>query len=160
MDWLLPVAYVLLGVIVVGALTLLGIYLFRRIRTKRRTALVDEFEEERSLDEWLELARGFEAKGEYRKAVRAAYIACLLKFDELEVARFVKSETNWEHLARIERSPKLAPNVDFRSATKLFDLVWYGHRYADKKDVTQMLNAYERILAAHTVEPPKESVTA
>jgi hypothetical protein len=160
MNWLLPVAYVFLGMIVVGSLTFLGIYLYKRIRAKRRTALIDEFEEERSLDEWLELARGFEAKGEYRKAVRAAYIACLLKFDELEVARFMKGQTNWEHLVRIERSPKLAPEVDFRAATKLFDLVWYGHRHAGKEEVAQMFEAYERIVDTHKVEVPKEPVPA
>jgi hypothetical protein len=118
---------------------------WRRRLERRAAMLMEDSEPERSLDEWLTLADQLEAEGRYREAVRALYLACLLKFDEALVARFDRSETNWEHLARIETSPKKPPELDFQSPTRLFDQVWYGHKVRGKEDVGQFRNWYVAI---------------
>jgi len=112
-------------------------------RLKRKTsALLEEDEPERTLDEWLERADQLERAGQYREAVRCLYLACLLRFDEARVARFDRGQTNWEHLARIKASPLLPPGLDFEPTTKAFDQIWYGMRTKGKPDVDQFRDWY------------------
>lgn len=114
--------------------------------TRKTTAVLEEDEPERSLDEWLALADRLESEGNYREAVRALYLACLLKFDEARIARFDRHETNWEHLARIEASHRLPPGMDFRPATQLFDQVWYGFNVRGKPDVDDFRRWYAEVV--------------
>jgi hypothetical protein len=120
-----------------GYLLFLGVKHVRwRQRLERRaTALLEEEEPLRTIDEWLEIADRLEAEGRYREAVRALYLACLLRFDEALIARFDRGQTNWEHLARIEASPRLPEHIEFREPTRLFDRVWYGKILRGKEDV-------------------------
>jgi hypothetical protein len=67
--------------------------------------------------------------------VRCLYLACLLRLDDAGVARFDRSETNWEHLYRIERSPSKPTGLGFRAPTIAFDRVWYGHNVRGLSDV-------------------------
>ncbi|HSI72102.1 MAG TPA: DUF4129 domain-containing protein [Fimbriimonas sp.] len=129
----------LLIAVALSALIYFAVKHFRwKARLERRAAtLLEESEPERTLDEWLEMANALEAEGRYREAVRALYLACLLRFDEALVARFDRSETNWEHLARIELSSKRPEGLDFRTPTRLFDHVWYGHKLRGREDVEQ-----------------------
>jgi hypothetical protein len=143
------VEYVAWGVL--GALLLAFAYLvIRHLRWKaalrRETlAVLDDDEPERSVDEWLELARSRGEAGDFRGAVRCLYLACLLKFDEAGVARFDRGQTNWEHLARIEVSPRRPANLDFRAVTREFDRIWYGRIVRGKQDYELFLQAYEDV---------------
>ena len=119
------------------------------LKRKVKTVLEDD-EPDRTLDEWLQLADHHAAAGRHREAVRALYLACLLKFDEADVARFNRGETNWEHLARIEGSDKLPADLDFRTATKRFDVIWYGHKTNGMPDVDQFRAWYRQIVATLT----------
>jgi hypothetical protein len=156
------VTYLLWGVIGISVLTLLFLGLRQiqlRNRKKRQVkALLADSEPERTLDEWLALADQFESRGLYRDAVRALYLACLLKFDEQGVARFRRSETNWEHLARVDSSPNKPVELDFRSPTKAFDLIWYGHLTDGQSDVTRFRAWYSSVSQAlasdHSAEGP------
>lgn len=121
---------------------------FGKLRKRGAKAMLEDSEPERSLDEWLTLAESFEREGRYREAVRALYLACLLKFDERNVARFMRGQTNWEHLARIESSPRLPADLDFRSATQSFDRIWYGHKVRGQEDVGDFKDWYGRITGA------------
>lgn len=113
----------------------------KRLSRKARE-IVEEDEPERSLDEWLDQADLLAASGEFRKAVRALYLACLLKFDEARVARFDRGQTNWEHLSRIQNSPRLPLGIDFRGTTKRFDQIWYGFAPCNLSDVNQFREWY------------------
>jgi hypothetical protein len=120
-----------------------------RQRLERRAAtLLEDTEPERTLDDWLELANMLESEGRYREAVRALYLACLLRFDQALVARFDRGQTNWEHLHRIEKSPKRPEGLDFRTPTGLFDRVWYGYKVRGREDVSQFRNWYLGITEA------------
>jgi hypothetical protein len=113
--------------------------------TRKAKTLLEEDEPDRTLDEWLQLADEHAAAGRFRQAVRALYLACLLKFDEADVARFDRGETNWEHLARIEESEKLPADIDFRTPTKRFDTIWYGHQTNGMPDVELFRAWYQGI---------------
>lgn len=121
---------------------------FGKLRTRKAKAMLEDDEPERTLDEWLTLAESYERDGKYREAVRALYLACLLKFDERNVARFIRSQTNWEHLARIEGSPKKPAGLDFRSPTQSFDRIWYGHKVRGPIDVAEFRAWYGEVTRA------------
>ncbi|MDR3687858.1 MAG: DUF4129 domain-containing protein [Fimbriimonas sp.] len=144
--------YALWGLLI-GAVLLLLYYALRYVdwrstlMRKSRT-LLEEDEPERTLDEWLTVADAHASAGRYREAVRALYLACLLKFDEHDVARFDRGETNWEHLARIQSSPLRPTDLDFTEATKQFDRVWYGHIVRGAEDYELFKTWYGRVVSA------------
>jgi hypothetical protein len=146
-PWIIKLLWTLLAI---GLLVLvyLGVrQLDWKRRTSRRTkAVLEEDEPEQSVDEWLATADRLTAEGRYREAVRALYLACLLRFDEYRIARFDRHETNWEHLNRIHRSPKRPSELDFTTATKAFDRIWYGKDTEGLPDVERFRGWYAEYL--------------
>lgn len=143
--WVAPIVWTILFLVLGFAVYLL----LRTIKFTGRTpkaSLVDADEPLRSADEWLEEANGLIARGEYRQAVRGLYVAGLLRFDEVGVARFDRNQTNWEHLRRIEASPKHPADSDVRGATSLFDRCWYGHLPAKPADAETMRSWYDTLV--------------
>ncbi|HEY3780611.1 MAG TPA: DUF4129 domain-containing protein [Fimbriimonadaceae bacterium] len=144
--------YGLIGLLIAAVIFFL-VLAFRHFKWKKTlkhkaSALLEEDEPERSADEWLRLAEGLSLQGRFREAVRCLYLACLLRIDEAKVARFIRSETNWEHLARIQASPKRPPSLDMLSPTKSFDRIWYGHQVRGAADVDQFKIWYEEVVAS------------
>ncbi|MBS1728502.1 MAG: DUF4129 domain-containing protein [Armatimonadetes bacterium] len=138
--------YVIVGVAVIGL-----IYLIAKIpwswtsrgKVKRaRTGMLEEGEELLTEDEYLANADKLIAEGRYREACRALYLASLLRIDAARIARFEPTQTNWEHLRRIEASPTRPSSFDFRPATKAFDLAWYGYRANSIADVEIFRSTY------------------
>lgn len=145
-QWLTTVVWILLG----GAAIAAAAFVIARVRSlparKRKTkAVLDEDEPVRTADEWLALADAHAAAGRFRDAIRALYLASLVRFDVTGVARFDRSQTNWEHLARIESSPTYDRELDFRSATLLFDRHWYGEIPCGQAEVERLRSVYLRI---------------
>lgn len=148
MQGVMVLVWILLG----GGVLFLLIWAIRHFSWKRNLerkakAMLEEDEPERTVDEWMELAESLIASGRYREAVRCLYLACLLRFDEFGVARFDRSQTNWEHLYRIRASIKMPKDLKFESATQRFDVIWYGNRNAKQEDVVQFKAWYEEIMA-------------
>lgn len=110
------------------------------------TGLLDDDESERTADEWILRAQELAAQGKHREAVRALYLASLVRIDEAGIAHFVRSQTNWEHLQRIETSPLAPQNLNFRETTQRFDLVWYGYHTKGQPDVDWFLDQYQTLL--------------
>lgn len=140
---------------------LIGLFLYhvarhfgwqKRLR-RRASALLEDDEPERTADEWLRLSDGLTQQGRFREAVRCLYLACLLRFDEANVARFHRSQTNWEHLSRIQVSPNLPPGLDFLPQTQSFDRIWYGYKLRGVEDVDQFRSWYGEIVNALTRVP-------
>ena len=145
-GWIVPGMWVILAL----AVATFGYFAIRHFSWKRAlkrkaTAVLEDDEPERTLDEWLTLADEHAAAGRFREAVRAMYLSCLLKFDEAGVARFVRGETNWEHLNRITNSPKKPASIDFRPPTQTFDRIWYGFHVKGSEDVEQFRTWYKQI---------------
>jgi len=142
--------YIMWGVLAV-LVAAFGFFLVKHIRWRHGLArkvrtLMEEDEPSRTADEWLALADENTAKGEYRAAIRGLYLACLLRFDEAKVARFDRSQTNWEHLKRIEASPRLPAGMSFLHETQIFDRIWYGNQVRGISDVTDFRARYVEIV--------------
>lgn len=118
-----------------------------RFRRRSVGGLLDQDEPDRTADEWLQRADELSAKGEYRQAVRCLYLACLVRIDEANIARFVRAETNWEHLRRIEISPRRPAGLDFRPTTQKFDEIWYGYKVKGESDVQDFRTFYVDLMS-------------
>lgn len=146
LNWLQPLVIAILGL-------LLAVFVFFMVRhfawsarrRKRAGGLMDEEEPDRTADEWLVRADELSSQGKFREAVRCLYLACLVRFDDARVARFVRTETNWEHLERIQASPRRPAGVDFLAPTRRFDVIWYGFRTEGMPDVEWFRNQYEEL---------------
>ena len=155
-DGLGFLVYIVWGLlaILVGVLLFLAIRYFhwkvQRQRNFRSTAMIEDDEPERTLDEWLELASRLESEGRFREAVRCLYVACLLRFDEHRVARFDRTQTNWEHYRRVLASPTNPKEFDLLGPTTDFDHIWYGFRPTSAVEVQRFRASYQdltRLLA-------------
>ncbi len=143
--------YTFIGILSAGLIVLIVLALrhaqWKSGKKRKAKALLEDDEPERTLDEWLQMADDLTAQGRYREAVRCLYLAMLLKFDEHSIARFERGETNWEHLARIRKSPKLPTSMDFEPPTRRFDLVWYGFKGDGIQDVERFKAWYLEVKA-------------
>lgn len=152
-PWIVYLLWGILGAALLAFLYFALRHFSWRKRLSRKTAMLDEAEPERSLDEWLGLADQLEREGKYREAIRCLYIASLLKFDEHRVARFDRGQTNWEHNARIRQSPNRPAGLDFDDPTSAFDRVWYGMRVEGKDDVDRFRAWYKAVVDALKAVP-------
>ncbi|MBI3722175.1 MAG: DUF4129 domain-containing protein [Fimbriimonas ginsengisoli] len=149
LDWIIPIMWTLLGFGVLFFLYLIARqFAINRSAKRKARAMLEEEEPERTLDEWLTMADQLEAEGRHREAVRCLYLACLLRFDEANVARFERSQTNWEHLRRIDASPRKPAGLDFRTPTRAFDDIWYGMRCKGWEDVAEFRSCYLLVTGA------------
>jgi len=154
LQWFTTLVWVILGLGVAAFAYFAIRYFAKRSKSLRRArAMLEEDEPVRTLDEWLAEADELERQGKHREAVRALFLACLLRFDQHRVARFERSETNWEHLRRIQASPSRPADLDFLEPTKRFDLVWYGFRGDGPADVVRFRAWYVDIVKA--LEAPR-----
>lgn len=148
-PWVIYVMWGFLGVAVAVLLFLAIRHIdWKRRLSRKASAILEEDEPERTVDEWLERADSLAASGLHREAVRALYLACLLRFDEYRVARFIRGQTNWEHLRRIQSSPRKPTDLDFSPATRAFDRIWYGRRIQGMSDVDQFRRWYQEVSEA------------
>jgi len=140
------------GVLIAGLLgfAYYAITKFRWTFSRRVKAggLLAEDEPDRTADEWISRSEELSANKQYREAVRCLYLACLVRFDEANVMRFRRGETNWEHLYRFDDSPRRPTNIDLKWATKAFDIIWYGHRTQGQPDVDKFREFYDQVVEA------------
>lgn len=111
-------------------------------KKRGRGSLIEESEPAYNADEWLAKAQAAAAQGDFRVAMRCYYLGTLVAMDEKRFLRFIRWETNWEHLARYESGSRTLPGVDLRSLTRQFDRVWYGHAGCDAGDLVEFEAAF------------------
>jgi hypothetical protein len=140
------------GIILVAAAGL--VFLITRIpfgsikaRKAKSGGLLEEGELLLSEDEYLKQADELIANGRFREACRALYLATLLRVDAIQIARFESTQTNWEHLRRIETSSRRPEGIGFREVTKAFDLAWYGYQAKSVSDVDIFRTTYLQVKA-------------
>lgn len=159
LGFLSTLMWILLG----GAVVVLLVFAIRAIAKRsgvrrQASAILEDEEPERPLDEWLKMADELEREGKFRDAVRCLYVACLLRFDEANVARFDRTHTNWEHFRRVMASPAAPQAFDFRTPTRDFDRIWYGHGFTDASDVLRFRTTYTSLTAI--LKSPKAGAAA
>lgn len=128
-------------IILLAAVVVLAIFVWRRLRAINRAE--DEEEEEEPEQIWdigpadpvkLDaMASAAAAEGRYSDAVRAFYVANLLRLDEKGVIRFKASDTNGAFRRSLLRG--FGPIVrEFDVATLVFERVHYGEHVATAED--------------------------
>ncbi|MBS1709546.1 MAG: DUF4129 domain-containing protein [Armatimonadetes bacterium] len=117
-------------------------------RKVKAGGLLQDDEPDRTADEWITRSEELSANQQYREAVRCLYLACLVKFDEANVMRFRRGETNWEHLWRFDASPRKPAGLDLATPTRAFDVIWYGRRTEGQPDVDRFREFYNQVVAA------------
>ncbi len=146
-GWITTLAWALLAIVVVTGAAF-AIYNFRGKWGWKRSAakggLLDDDEPDRTADEWIVQADALAMQGKHREAIRALYLACLVRLDEARVIRFVRGETNWEHLRRYEASPARL-DLDLRHVTQRFDVIWYGYRTNGAPDFNEFKEVYQAL---------------
>lgn len=153
LPWLAGLLRVLMYLVLATAIGLL-IWLLTKLRTlaqvrkaKSRSGggILEDGEELLSEDQYLANADDLIAQGRFREACRALYLACLVRLDSARVARLEPTQTNWEHLRRVEANRNKPEGIDFRTPTKLFDHAWYGYTARTAADVDPFRTAYLQI---------------
>jgi hypothetical protein len=149
------VKYLLIGVAVIGAvvgLTFLARRLYRDggldgLRRKKRgggpIGPLDASEAE--LLDPLSSANSLAAQGDFRGAVRLAYIASLRRLSDAGLLTLERNRTNWEYQRALRSRSREGYDV-LLPVTRLFDHVWYGRRPATRAE-------YESVVAAHDALP-------
>jgi Domain of unknown function (DUF4129) len=92
-------------------------------------------------DKATELAR----TGDYRSAIRRAYVALLCELEERGKLRLHRSKTNRDYLD-VMRSEQSIFN-DFSSMTGAFELVWYGEQRATDEQFNDFIARYEKTIS-------------
>lgn len=80
---------------------------------------------------WLDVAEEEAGRGDYRTALRYAYLALLRLLEERGVLRLDRDRTNWD---LVEQVPEGPARDDLAEATRLFESRWYALRPADAEE--------------------------
>jgi hypothetical protein len=91
---------------------------------------------------WLRQARSLAARGDYRKAIHAAYWGGIARLEEAKVLTEDRSRTPRESLRLIQES---AEHAALSQLTRRFELVWYGYRPAGSADWNEAVRQLETL---------------
>lgn len=161
MVWLQVFLYLLIA----GAVAGLGflIYRFFRDRNARAPVLAGEpiqsppdlndlniGPEQLPEDGWTRLARELLARGEWRLALRAFYLASLAHLAGRHLISLAKFKSNREYERELRRRAHSLPELlaNFGETVSVFDRVWYGRQEINGELVGQFAAVVERIKSA------------
>jgi hypothetical protein len=122
--------------------------LFQRLRNRARPAtepgtreiLGEQISEETTTEDLLASARALAKQGDYRAAIRRAYIALLYELEQCGKLRLHSSKTNRDYLEDLRNEQIIFPS--FFALTRIFERIWYGHASATEFDVEGFLTGY------------------
>ncbi|MBT7055287.1 MAG: hypothetical protein HN976_09380, partial [Lentisphaerae bacterium] len=161
LGWL-GTTHALIFVLLALAASAVVILLWRRWR-KRRTPEVEAIEaaalpmpdlteefiraDERPSDEWLNLASDLVAKGDYRLALRAVYLASLAMLARHSMITIAKYKSNLDYQHELSRRGHAIPDVHalFSQNVQTFDRVWYGMHPAAEGDISPFISAVQQM---------------
>ena len=103
-------------------------------------------------DEWIALAREQAAKGEYRTAMRAWFLAGLAYLSRMDLLGILHSKSNLDYRRELLRRARRCPDVVpvFGENITLFERAWYGLHPATAADLGKLESNMERM--RHGVE--------
>lgn len=160
-DWY-RLSQILLYLLVAVLLSAVVIVSLRLWRNRRRTPevlqteaiqpvpdLTDEAVSADQLPEdgWTQLARELLARGEFRLALRAFYLASLAHLAERNLISLARFKSNHDYERELGRRAQAFPNLlqVFSDNVGAFDRVWYGTHEASGELVAQFAANVERI---------------
>ena len=113
-------------------------------KEKAREILGVEITDETTTEDLLAAARLLAQQGDYRGAIRRAYIALLYELEQRGKLRLHRSKTNRDYLNALRHETLLYPS--FAALTLHFEQVWYGQTQASQFDFEGFLNGYQQTL--------------
>ncbi len=146
-DWMTGIKLALYGGLVAAVVALGGygtrLWQRRRLGTSPEapapatTAVPDLLAEHVSAaalpeEGWLQLAREFAGRGEFRPAIRAVYLAELAHLARRDLVRLGEAKSNRDYFRELERRARALPAAReaFGATAETFDRVWYGSHTA------------------------------
>ncbi|MBX3278002.1 MAG: DUF4129 domain-containing protein [Acidobacteria bacterium] len=147
----LAVVRVLITAALAAALAVGAYTLVRRLRGARRSkrreekreVLGETLPEDTTAASLYRTAAELAQRGEWRAALRRAYIALLYELDERGKLRLERAKTNRDYLNDLRTDAEVYPRVAVR--TEIFERVWYGEHPASRAD-------YERFVERSSAE--------
>src|SRR5262249_41234945 len=124
--------YPLLAVLIAGLAYIAAYVIMRRSKgadgkknpRKSKSSILDlEVEDSRDADEWLQAARSLASKRDYMLALRAIFVATLLRLDAAGMVNYEPSKTNGEYLRATRKAPDFYSR--FQNIVRSFDAGWY-----------------------------------
>ncbi len=82
------------------------------------------------------------SKNNYRNAIRLLYLKLLNVLDSQHLIIYSKDKTNKDYLMELT-SDKI--REEYRNAVRIYEYVWYGHFFIDKKNCDLFIQNYERL---------------
>ncbi|MFC1462985.1 hypothetical protein ACFLQU_05190 [Verrucomicrobiota bacterium] len=115
------------------------------------------------MDEWMTMAREFLDKGQFRLAVRAMFLGCLVSLANREKLTIARHKSNREYIRELNRRAHDAPDMlaAFSENVGILEKLWYGMHMATEEVVMAFTDNQERILGAGqraAVPPPEPQV--
>jgi hypothetical protein len=98
-------------------------------------------------NEWIAMARDFMARGDFRMALRAYFLASLAFLASREMVAIGRSKTNLDYLREVRRRARSVSGLEplFAGGIRTFEGAWYGlHDVADT-DVREFAANFERM---------------
>jgi hypothetical protein len=150
---LVTVLRALIFLVVVAALIFGAAKLARRFQarkkqaaeeTETREALGEEIAEDATAADLFAMASELARQGEYRKAIRRAYIALLCDLDQRGKLRLGRSKTNRDYLDAVRSEQRIYPT--FSVMTYAFERAWYGQERATEDEFQNFVTLYQEAI--------------
>lgn len=138
------ITLVLLAAASFGLVKLLRAMQARRKKDKRedmREVLGEELPDDVTAAELLSRANDLARQGDFRGAIRRAYIALLCELEQRGKVRLHRAKTNRDYLDELKPEQALYPT--FSVMTGAFEHVWYGHEKATESEYSDFITLYQ-----------------
>lgn len=106
-----------------------------------REVLGEELPDDITSDELLANARKLARDGDFRSAIRRAYIALLCELEQRGKVRLHRAKTNRDYLDELKPEQSLYPA--FSVMTGAFEHVWYGQEPATESEFSDFITLYQ-----------------
>jgi hypothetical protein len=115
-------------------------------KTSRKAGVIDydtlEGIDSRNSDEWLSAAQQLSKNGDYRKALRAIFVATLIRLDAAGIVTYEQFRTNGEYLRATRKHASFFSQ--FNIMVNAFDAGWYGNMPVSESVYRQGLESYNQ----------------
>lgn len=132
-------------VLVYGTALLLKKIRLRRIEKEEaepaaREILGEVIDDNLSTEDLMQQAAEMARRGEYRLAIRRAYIALLYELERRGNLQLHRSKTNRDYLNALRNEARIYPSME--QMTQTYERAWYGQRTTSEEDYSGFVERY------------------
>jgi hypothetical protein len=140
---------IIIALILLAAASFGLVKLMRRLQARRRKekgddvreVLGEELADDVTAAELLTRANELARQGDFRSAIRRAYIALLCELEQRGKVRLHRAKTNRDYLDEVKPERSLYPT--FSVMTGAFEHIWYGHEPATESEFNDFITLYQ-----------------